>query len=100
MATSTLLSVADTFNNSADFTVVAGTPATLFLTTTAGGDVNDDVQVNLQIKGALGQYINVARLGAETGIDGSQGTATQVAAPGTYRVQRTPTGIPVGVDQA
>lgn len=69
---------------SSDFTVAAGSSATVFLTGGAGAPVDNIATARIQIKSAGGGYFDVPG-----GLLNCLAPALCVAAPGTYRVLRT-----------
>jgi hypothetical protein len=77
--------------DSADFAVVAGTPATVFLKDAAGPVLDTQARAAIQIKDAGGQYFTVGQL---TGANPVQ----VIDGPGTFRVQKY-AGPSFGVDK-
>jgi len=78
-----LIAIGNTATNSSDFSVVAGSPKTLFIKSTANGPCHDVIFV-LQHKQSDGAtYQDVTTL--DTGSILARG---QVVGAGTYRVQR------------
>lgn len=77
--------------NSADITVVAGTPVTLFLKTTAGTLPDSQARASVQVKTSASLYQTI---GALNGVD----RTIVIDGPGTYRVQKY-AGPSFGVEQ-
>lgn len=88
---SVLIAVGNTAADSADVTVAAGTPVTIFLTESATGPVDSDARVEVKAKAAGGTYHVIDQI---TGLR----PAAVIDGPGTYRVSRI-AGPTFGVDQ-
>lgn len=76
-----VLAIGATAENSADQTVVAGTPKTFCLKDTAGGTISPYAEVEIQLKDDASQYFTIATL---TGLD----PALVVTGAGVYRFSR------------
>ena len=89
------LTSAATAGASSEFTVVAGTPQTVFLTkadtTTA---FPDGARIDVQIKSSDGQFTTLASLTPDNK------PATSVSSPGTYRLYRQAAAAAYGADKA
>lgn len=86
-----LVAVGATDATSADITVAAGTPVSLFLKDAAGPLVDTQCRAVVQQKTAAGDYFTIGEL---TGLN----RAVVIDAPGTFRVQKF-AGPSFGVEQ-
>lgn len=77
--------------DSADLTVAAGVPKTLFLKMAADGPVGSTVRAVIKIKSAAGTYHEVSALNG-------QRPAVILDGAGTYRISREETKEAFGVD--
>ena len=80
--------------NSADFVVVAGTPATVSLKDATGPSVSG-CMVKILLKDNVGQYFEVGELSGSPGRN-----ATIIVAAGTYRFSRDALSASCGVFSA
>lgn len=88
-----LIAVGNTQANSADITVAAGTPVTVFLKNGGASEVLDSAaRCDIQVKGSGGFYYTIGRL------DGTDPIKV-IDAPGTYRISKY-AGPSFGVDQS
>lgn len=81
-------------SNGADFTLVDGQSATLFLIDAAGDQVDPAARADVQIKSAGSEYFTVGTL---TGTPGQ--SQLVLAGAGTYRVVRRANAVAFGVDK-
>lgn len=88
------ISAGSTATNGVDFTVVAGTPQTLFVKQASGDDVGAPNGVNFEIehKTSGGTYTVLFTLNAGN-------HPKQITAPGTYRVRRIASSFSAGLDK-
>lgn len=89
-----LIAAATAAANSADVTVVAGTPVTVFLNV-ASGEVPRDARATILMKNAGGQYEAIGSLSGAS----PETKARVIDGPGTYRVAKGVTSVAVAVDQ-
>jgi hypothetical protein len=87
-----LIASGTTAEDSSDFTVVAGTPVTIFLHDAAGPNVPGDCTAAIQVKSSGSQYFTVGVL------DGNN-PARVITGPGTYRVSKFASATAFGVDK-
>lgn len=78
---------------SADFTVLDGASATLFLKDAVSTKVHPDACASVQIKSADNQYFEIGILDVTT-------PARVLQAPGTFRVVKYSAPVAYGVDKA
>ncbi len=86
-----VLAIGNTAADSSDIAVVAGTPVTVYLVTADGSRPPADVNVQLVLVSAGGQYMQVG------GLDRFN-NALVIDGPGTYRARRLASDGQVGVD--
>lgn len=87
-----LLASATTASTSADFTVTAGTPVTLFLKSATTETLPADGSASIQIKSAGATYYPVGVLERNT-------PARVIDGPGTFRVVKSTGSVAFGVDK-
>lgn len=87
-----LIAAGTTQADSADFTVVAGTPTTLYIKPATGSEVPIGPTYLLQHKTPAAAYITVAILNARN-------TPVNVSGAGTFRVRRLADTTSTGMDQ-
>lgn len=93
MAASEIIASGTTAASSSDFTVVAGTPVTVFLKDAAGAVVDQYARALIQIKDTAGEYFTV---GVLTGYE----PALIIDGPGDYRVTRELATVAFGVNKS
>ncbi len=88
------LAAGTTAANGADFTVVAGTPQTLFVKQASGDDVAapNGTDFEIEHKTSGGTYTILFRLNAGN-------HPKQITAPGVYRVRRLASSFSAGLDK-
>jgi hypothetical protein len=77
-------------NTSSDFAVLAGTPATVFLTS-ASGALAPNSRADIQIKTSGAVYVTVGQIS-------DANPAAVISGPGTYRVSKQAGDVAFGVD--
>lgn len=88
----TVLIASGTTQASAEFTVVAGTPNTVFLWDADGDVLPSDARALLQIKSSAATYITIACLD-------SNNPARVIDGPGTYKLTKFASAAAFGVDK-